>query len=58
MRKFVLLVVMCCTVTLGNLFADANPDSLTEIPEPATIGLMGAGLAAIGVAAWRRGRKQ
>lgn len=33
-------------------------DSSAAVPEPATIGLMGAGVAAIGFAAWRKNRKK
>jgi len=33
-------------------------DSASPVPEPATIGLMGAGIAAIGFAAWRKNRKK
>ena len=33
-------------------------DRVSPVPEPATIGLMGAGIAAIGFAAWRKNRKK
>jgi PEP-CTERM motif-containing protein len=33
-------------------------DGTAVVPEPATIGLMGAGLAAFGFAAWRKNRKR
>lgn len=36
---------------------DESPDGAV-VPEPATIGLMGAGLAAFGFAAWRKNRKR
>lgn len=36
---------------------DGSPDG-SPVPEPATIGLMGAGIAAIGFAAWRKNRKK
>lgn len=29
----------------------------TTVPEPATVALMGAGLAAVGFVAWRRGKR-
>ena len=35
---------------------DGAPPS--AVPEPATIGLMGAGIAAIGFASWRKNRKK
>jgi len=35
-----------------------DDDSASPVPEPATIGLMGAGLAAFGYAAWRKNRKR
>ena len=31
---------------------------LSPVPEPATIALMGAGLAGVGFAAWRKNRKK
>ena len=37
---------------------DGAPDGGSPVPEPATIGLMGAGIAAIGFAAWRKNRKK
>ena len=33
-------------------------DGESAVPEPATIGLMGAGIAAIGFASWRKNRKR
>ena len=36
---------------------DNEPDGAV-FPEPATIGLIGAGLAAFGFAAWRKNRKR
>ncbi|MBN8733722.1 MAG: PEP-CTERM sorting domain-containing protein [Acidobacteria bacterium] len=38
--------------------ADGSDGSPSPVPEPATIGLMGAGVAAIGFAAWRKNRKR
>jgi hypothetical protein len=35
-----------------------SEDGAAPVPEPATIGLMGAGIAAIGFAAWRKNRKR
>lgn len=44
---------MLCAIDLDN---DSAPPA--AVPEPATIGLMGAGIAAIGFASWRKNRKR
>ena len=44
---------MLCATELDN---DGTPPA--PVPEPATIGLMGAGIAAIGFASWRKNRKK
>lgn len=41
-----------------NNCAPTDGSTPSEVPEPATIGLMGAGVAAIGFAAWRKNRKK
>jgi hypothetical protein len=60
-----LLLTTTLTVFLSSASAqatncDGNCDSNnpSEVPEPATIGLMGAGVAAIGFASWRKNRKK
>ena len=37
--------------------APALAGSITVTPEPASVALMGAGLAALGFVAWRRGKR-
>jgi hypothetical protein len=51
-------IQFCCLLFTASLcFAAATVDTSTT-PEPATVLLLGAGLAGIGVAAWRRNRKR
>lgn len=50
---FLMSAAMMCATDLDN---DGSPPA--AVPEPATIGLMGAGIAAIGFAAWRKNRKK
>lgn len=65
MRRFLVLttLIACLTIMTTGAFAtdcDSNCDSgpTSPVPEPATIGLMGAGVAAIGFASWRKNRKK
>ena len=53
--KAILLVAM---LTLGAVSALAAPVDTAVTPEPGTIVLLGAGLAGIGLASWRRSRKK
>ena len=46
-----LFVSCCCAV-----FAQSRDIAVAVTPEPSTIILFGAGLAGLGVAAWRRNR--
>jgi len=50
---FLMSAALMCAIDLDN---DSAPPA--AVPEPATIGLMGAGIAAIGFAAWRKNRKK
>ncbi|MGA7415631.1 MAG: PEP-CTERM sorting domain-containing protein [Bryobacteraceae bacterium] len=56
-KYFVLLasMIFCCSA-----YAQIDSDGTAPggAPEPATIALMGVGLAGIGVAAWRRNRRK
>ena len=57
--KKLLTIGILATVSLFGF--DASPDfdqDGSAVPEPATIGLLGAGLAAFGYAAWRKNKKR
>ncbi len=58
--KNLLLVAILATMSAFAFDSDncRTCDGETVVPEPATIGLMGAGIAAIGFAAWRKNRKR
>lgn len=54
--KKLLLIALLAT---ASAFAGSPTDGTAVLaPEPATIGLMGAGLVAFGFAAWRKNRKR
>lgn len=62
MKKLLSLLVLSTALAMA---FDSEPDNAVDgsdgsaaVPEPATIGLMGAGVAAIGFAAWRKNRKR
>jgi len=60
MKKLLAIGVLAA---LGLMGQDGAPDGDSDdggspVPEPATIGLMGVGIAAIGFAAWRKNRKK
>jgi hypothetical protein len=56
--KRLFAIGILATASLLPLGAGTAPDGASAVPEPATIGLMGAGLAAFGFAAWRKNRKR
>lgn len=63
MRRFLTITTLTILLSAVNYAqatdCDGNCDSApSEVPEPATIGLMGAGVAAIGFASWRKNRKK
>ena len=59
MKKTLMLVVLVSSLALAdNDGRIDDTDGVSPVPEPATIGLMGAGIAAIGFAAWRKNRKR
>jgi len=69
MRRFLVLttLIACLMIMTTGAFAiDCSDNNCaptdgsapSEVPEPATIGLMGAGVAAIGFASWRKNRKK
>ncbi len=57
-KFFVLLasLILCCSAYAVPVDSDGTAPS--GAPEPATVALMGAGLAGIGIAAWRRNRRK
>ncbi|MBK5294074.1 MAG: PEP-CTERM sorting domain-containing protein [Acidobacteriia bacterium] len=50
--------IMALAVTPVIHAADSTDGQVSPVPEPSTIALMGAGVAALGFAAWRRNRKR
>lgn len=54
--KRALMIALLASASL--LAQDSDDDVPTVVPEPATVGLMAAGIAAFGFAAWRRNRKR
>jgi threonine dehydrogenase-like Zn-dependent dehydrogenase len=52
------MIVFCCALFAAPLCFAATTVDTSTTPEPATVLLLGAGLAGIGVAAWRRNRKR
>lgn len=57
MRTLLLLFALTATSTFATDL-DGGDDEPSPVPEPATIALMGAGLAGVGFAAWRKNRKK
>jgi hypothetical protein len=57
-KSFVLFasMILCCSAYAVPIDSDGTGPS--GVPEPATIALMSAGLAGIGIAAWRRNRRK
>ena len=55
--KKLLAIGILATMSLFAVDSDGDRDG-SVVPEPATIGLMGAGLAAFGFAAWRKNRRR
>jgi hypothetical protein len=51
-------VFLFTTLALAMTLSASIDDSITPVPEPGTILLMGLGIAAIGFAKWRKGRKK
>ena len=49
--------LLVCLVA-GAAFVFGQPLDSAPTPEPATVALLGAGLAGLGVLAWRRNRKR
>ena len=59
MKKTLMLLVLVSSLALADSDGRIDDtDEVSPVPEPATIGLMGAGIAAIGFAAWRKNRKR
>lgn len=57
MRTLLLLFALTATSTFATDL-DGRDGEPSPVPEPATIALMGAGLAGVGFAAWRKNRKK
>ena len=49
-------LILCCSAYAVPIDSDGTQPG--GAPEPATIALMGVGLAGIGIAAWRRNRRK
>ena len=58
MKKTLMLVLLVGSLAMADDGRVDDSDNVSPVPEPATIGLMGAGVAAIGFAAWRKNRKR
>lgn len=61
MRKmtFVLALIVLLMMGMTAFALDTDDGSIpSPVPEPATIALMGAGLAVVAFAGWRRNRKK
>lgn len=58
MKKTLVLVLLVGSLAMAVYGRVEDSDNISPVPEPATIGLMGAGIAAIGFAAWRKNRKK
>ena len=56
-RLLGLLMMSAALLCATNVDSEDNAPP-SAVPEPATIGLMGAGIAAIGFASWRKNRKK
>jgi hypothetical protein len=58
MRRMLMIGLLAGVSALAQPTDGDSTDGVSPVPEPATIGLMGAGIAAIGFAAWRKNRKK
>ncbi|MBN8733721.1 MAG: PEP-CTERM sorting domain-containing protein [Acidobacteria bacterium] len=58
MKRLLGLLVMSAAMLWGTSADSEDGAPPSAVPEPATIGLMGAGIAAIGFATWRKNRKK
>ena len=56
MKRLLAVAMFAALSLLGQ--PDGDDGEPVAAPEPATIGLMGVGLAAFGYAAWRKNRKR
>jgi len=58
MKKLLAIGVLAACSLMAQFDSNDGGQDGSPVPEPATIGLMGAGIAAIGFAAWRKNRKK
>ena len=58
MKRLLAIGLLAALGLMAQDDSDGGSDGVSPVPEPATIGLMGAGIAAIGFAAWRKNRKK